>query len=202
MVSDQFVAKIRLCNAAITRHSYMHLTMNLIMQTLLGLLLELVHGWWRVGIIYMSGVLAGSLSQSLAMPRAYLAGASGGVYAIVYAHLGNLLLSVFLVTQNWSEMEFRWAQLLVCLGLSLGDISLALWDTYGSDTPSNTGHLAHLGGAIAGVLVGIYVLRNLRKRRWEKYCWWVAIILYFLLIGTGVILNATLPAPDFFPPNE
>lgn len=70
----------------------MHLTMNLVMQTILGLLLELVHGWWRVGLIYMSGVLAGSLSQSLAMPRAYLAGASGGVYAIVYAHLGNLLL--------------------------------------------------------------------------------------------------------------
>uniref|UniRef100_A0A0P4W966 Peptidase S54 rhomboid domain-containing protein n=1 Tax=Scylla olivacea TaxID=85551 RepID=A0A0P4W966_SCYOL len=172
---------------------YMHLTMNLVMQTILGLLLELVHGWWRVGLIYMSGVLAGSLSQSLAMPRAYLAGASGGVYAIVYAHLGNLLL-------NWSEMEFRWLQLVLCLGLSVGDVSMALWDTFGSSTPSNTGHLAHLGGAVAGVLVGIYILRNLKKRRWEKYCWWVALVLYFILIGTGIILNASLP--DYFPPSE
>lgn len=185
----------RYISYALIHSGYMHLTMNLVMQTILGLLLELVHGWWRVGLIYMSGVLAGSLSQSLAMPRAYLAGASGGVYAIVYAHLGNLLL-------NWSEMEFRWLQLVICLGLSVGDISIALWDTYGSATPSNTGHLAHLGGAIAGVLVGIYVLRNLKKRRWERYCWWVALVLYFLLIGAGVILNATLPVPGFFPPSE
>lgn len=67
---------------------------------------------------------------------------------------------------------------------------------------SQTGHLAHLGGAIAGVLVGIYVLRNLRMKHWEKYCWWVALILYLVLIGTGIILNATLPVPEFFPPSE
>ncbi|XP_050700703.1 rhomboid-related protein 2-like isoform X2 [Eriocheir sinensis] len=185
----------RYVSYALIHSGYMHLIMNLVMQTILGLLLELVHGWWRVGLIYMSGVLAGSLSQSLAMPRAYLAGASGGVYAIVYAHLGNLLL-------NWSEMEFRWLQLVACLALSVGDISMALWDTYGSPTPSNTGHLAHLGGAIAGVLVGIYVLRNLKMRRWEKYCWWVALILYLVLIGAGIILNATLPVPGFFPSND
>lgn len=66
--------------------------MNLAMQMALGLGLELVHGWWRVGLIYSAGILAGSLTQSITAPSVYLAGASGGVYSITYAHIGNLLL--------------------------------------------------------------------------------------------------------------
>ncbi|XP_045584005.1 rhomboid-related protein 2-like isoform X2 [Procambarus clarkii] len=180
---------------ALIHSGYVHLVLNLVMQMVLGLLLELVHGWWRVGVIYLSGVLAGSLAQSITQPTVYLAGASGGVYAITYAHVGNLLL-------NWSEMEFRWLQLIVCLLVTVLDVSYALWDSYGSPTPSNTGHMAHLAGAIAGVLMGINILMNLKKRRWERICWWVALFLYVALVITAVILNAALPVPDYFPDND
>ncbi|XP_071524961.1 rhomboid-related protein 1-like [Panulirus ornatus] len=180
---------------ALIHSGYVHLVTNLVMQLVLGLLLELVHGWWRVGTIYLAGVLAGSLSQSITAPRTYLAGASGGVYSITYAHVGNLLL-------NWSEMSFRWVQLILCLSLTIGDISFALWDSYGSPTPSNTGHMAHLGGAIAGALVGINILRNLKKRQWERYCWWAALVIYLALVLVGIVLNATLPVPEFFPDDD
>lgn len=59
------------------------------MQLFLGILLELVHKWWRVGIVYICGVIAGSLATSLSDPEVFLAGASGGVYALIAAHLGN-----------------------------------------------------------------------------------------------------------------
>ena len=44
----------------------------------------------------MSGVLAGSLGTSLSDPATYLAGASGGVYALIAAHLATMAL-------NWQE---------------------------------------------------------------------------------------------------
>lgn len=60
--------------------------------------------------------------------------------------------------------------------------------------------MAHLGGAIAGVLVGVSILRNLQRRRWERVCWWVSFTIYVILVGTAVILNASLQ--DYFPNND
>ena len=40
---------------------YTHLIFNCIMQLILGTLLEVVHKFWRVGIVYILGVLAGNL---------------------------------------------------------------------------------------------------------------------------------------------
>ena len=37
----------------------MHLIFNLIFQLLLGIPLEMVHKWWRMGIVYSLGVIAG-----------------------------------------------------------------------------------------------------------------------------------------------
>ena len=62
------------------------------MQVVLGIPLGMVHSWWRVVIIYMAGVLSGSLGTSVADPAVYLAGASGGVYALLLAHLASLIL--------------------------------------------------------------------------------------------------------------
>ena len=69
-----------------------HLTFNLFIQTVLGIPLEMVHGSGRVAIIYMSGVLAGSLATSVLDPGVCLVGASGGVYSLLAGHLGNLVL--------------------------------------------------------------------------------------------------------------
>ena len=44
-------------------------------------------------LIYLTGVLAGSLAVSIADPSVYLAGASGGVYALIAAHLATMLLN-------------------------------------------------------------------------------------------------------------
>lgn len=52
----------------------------------------MVHKWWRVGLVYLGGVIAGSLGHSLSDPNVYLAGASGGVYALIAAHLSNVII--------------------------------------------------------------------------------------------------------------
>ena len=73
-----------------------HITANLILLLCLGLVLEMVHGCWRVGLVFFSGVLAGSLS-AYCFDRQYgLIGCSGGVYSITLAHISTLVL-------NWKE---------------------------------------------------------------------------------------------------
>ena len=50
-------------------------------------------GWWRVMLVYMSGILAGSLWTSVCRPDKFLSGASGGVYALITAHLGTVIMN-------------------------------------------------------------------------------------------------------------
>ncbi|CAN7985128.1 unnamed protein product [Ixodes hexagonus] len=69
-----------------------HIFFNLLIQLLLGIPLEMVHKWWRVLLVYIAGVVAGSLGSSLADPKVFLAGASGGVYALIAAHLATVIL--------------------------------------------------------------------------------------------------------------
>ncbi|VVC44262.1 Hypothetical protein CINCED_3A014559 [Cinara cedri] len=82
---------------------WVHLIFNLIVQLLVGLPLEMVHGSLRIGVVYMAGVLAGSLGTSVFDSNVFLVGASGGVYALLAAHLANVMLvntylySVFIV---------------------------------------------------------------------------------------------------------
>ena len=82
---------------------FIHLGTNLVVQIVLGIPLEMVHGWWRLLIIYLAGVTAGSLGTSVSDPTVYLAGASGGVYALLLAHLASLIL-VF--SCRWSAFHF------------------------------------------------------------------------------------------------
>ncbi|XP_068623578.1 rhomboid-related protein 2 isoform X1 [Battus philenor] len=159
-----------------------HLLVNLLVQLFLGVPLEMVHKWWRVVLVYLAGVAAGSLATSLTDPKVYLAGASGGVYALIAAHIATIIM-------NWAEMEFAIVQLLVFLLLAGVDVGTAVYDRYWRHLQQNIGYVAHLAGAIAGLLVGIGVLRNLEKRKWEKRLWWAAVVLYFSLMIAGVLAN-------------
>ncbi|XP_030382119.1 protein rhomboid [Scaptodrosophila lebanonensis] len=170
----------------------MHLMMNLIIQIFLGIALELVHHWWRVALVYLAGVLAGSMGTSLTSPRIFLAGASGGVYALITAHIATIIM-------NYSEMEYAIIQLLAFLIFCFTDLGTSIY-RHLTDQHDQIGYVAHLSGAIAGLLVGIGVLRNLQVRRWERILWWISVIFYFALMTTGIIVHIFVP--DYFPKPE
>ncbi|KAM5126992.1 rhomboid-related protein 3-like, partial [Mantella aurantiaca] len=87
-----------------------HLGVNVALQLLVGVPLEMVHGTVRIGFIYVAGVLAGSLAVSLADMTAPAVGSSGGVYAIVSAHLANIVM-------NWSGMRCQFKLLRMSFAL-------------------------------------------------------------------------------------
>ena len=68
------------------------LLVNLFVQLAVGLPLEVVHGSFRIGLIYGCGILYGSLASSIFDPSVRLAGASGPAYAMLSAHLANVIL--------------------------------------------------------------------------------------------------------------
>lgn len=102
---------------------YFHIIFNILMQLLLGIPLEMVHRWWRILLIYVCGVVAGSLASSVTDPDVYLAGASGGVYALITAHLANVIF-------NWSEMEFPALRLIAFIILAGVDTGVAIYYRY------------------------------------------------------------------------
>uniref|UniRef100_A0A0R3RGX0 Rhomboid protease n=1 Tax=Elaeophora elaphi TaxID=1147741 RepID=A0A0R3RGX0_9BILA len=159
-----------------------HLSFNVLTQIILGIPLELVHKFWRIALVYLSGVLAGSLLDYVIDPRTYLAGASGGVYALLAAHIAELLI-------NWSEMEFAVWRALALAVLISSDVSLVIYHRYYLDVTDKVSHVSHLAGFVAGVLMGTVVLRNFRKKKWERVVWWIAFAVTGLSFTTLILLN-------------
>ncbi|KAG1714270.1 Rhomboid-related protein 2 [Nymphon striatum] len=169
---------------------YIHIFANVGIQLVLGLPLEMVHKWWRVGLVYFAGVLAGSLGSSIADPKTYLAGASGGVYAILTAHIANVVM-------NYKEMDFGIYRLVAFIVIIGVDTGTAIYYRYSGSGEQSVSYAAHLAGAIAGLLVGINVLRNLKVRTWETKLWWISLVTFILLMLGLIVWNAAFP--KYFP---
>ena len=86
----------RYLSYSMVHSGYSHVVLNVVMQLTVGLPLECSQGTIRTALVYIMGVLAGSLSTACLDPHVYLAGASGGVYSLILAHLSTLIL-------NWKE---------------------------------------------------------------------------------------------------
>lgn len=174
-------------------NGWTHLISNCIYQLLLGIPLEIVHKWWRVGIVYTLGVLAGSLGHSIFEPRLMLVGASGGGYALIGAHFAAII-------RNWDEMMEGWntsianlicspvVQLPFYILLASCDTGMALY-RYFAQGVTKTGFAAHFAGLAAGVLVGIPVLKDIDVKPWERVLFYVTIIIYLLLMLFAVLWN-------------
>ncbi|KAM7394087.1 hypothetical protein PAMP_020907 [Pampus punctatissimus] len=164
-----------------------HLSLNMAMQLLVGVPLEMVHGALRIGLVYMCGVLAGSLAVSVTDMTAPVVGSSGGVYALVSAHLANVVI-------NWSGMKcqfklFRMAMALVCMSVEFGR---AVWlRFYPPAFPPcpNPSFVAHLGGVVVGLTLGVVVLQNYEQRLQEQSLFWIFFCVYTLFVLCAVFWN-------------
>lgn len=70
----------------------------------------MVHGWWRVLLTYLAGVLAGSLLSAITDPNTKMAGASGGVYALITAQIANIVMVQYIMHYYSSfliSLDFR-----------------------------------------------------------------------------------------------
>lgn len=169
-----------------------HIMGNLLMQLLLGIPLELVHKGFEVGMVYMSGVLAGSLASSIFDPLSAVVGASGGVYALMGGYFMNAIV-------NFREMRvllgvFRILVIVLIVGT---DVGFALYRRFiVHEAGLKVSFVAHIGGGVAGMTIGYVFFTNYNKELLKDPRFWICIVGYIVFLLFAVIFNIFLsPAP-------
>lgn len=171
-----------------------HVSFNILVQLVLGVPLEMVHGGLRVAAVYLSGVLAGSLWTSILKPGVFLSGASGGVYALITGHLATLIM-------NHREMSYPWWRLAVVSLTALTDAGVYVYEAVLGRAAKPVSYPAHIAGAVAGLLVGLVCLRNLSWEPHQRYIWLACLVTYALLILVSCGWVFLKPGPTGLPPH-
>ncbi|KAI8923148.1 rhomboid family-domain-containing protein [Entophlyctis helioformis] len=151
-----------------------HLLFNMSFQVQAGFQLEKDMGWWRMALIYIgSGVGGFVFGASLSDVRVPSVGASGSLYGMVACLLLDLIQNWSLIKQPWIEL----AKMILNIIFSLLLGTLPYID-----------NLAHVGGFITGLLLGILFMPKIYFGKWDrrrKYALMVAalpsLIVYFAL---------------------
>ncbi|XP_023326648.1 protein rhomboid [Eurytemora carolleeae] len=160
-----------------------HVSFNVVIQLMLGVPLEMVNGWWRVAVVYISGVLAGSLWTSIIKPGVFLSGGSGGVYALIMSHLATVIM-------NYREMPHPLLRVGIILVVALTDILVYLYDTVILGEPGKPiSYPAHVAGAIAGLFSGVLCLKNLSWEFFQRVAWWICLVLSIVLSLIALVWN-------------
>ncbi|WAR31567.1 RHBL2-like protein [Mya arenaria] len=173
---------------------YMHLVGNLIFQLLLGLPLEFVHKFWRVAVVYFCGVIAGSLAHSLTDHSIALAGASGGCYALIGAHLASVVV-------NWSEMNHECCDGNPIRLLLSAPVRLTLLLLLAGLDTANAVYRRFFDPA-GGLFLGIAVMKNINEKPWEKKVGWVTLAAFLIFVSLAIFFNGLYngyPETDWTP---
>jgi len=194
----------RYLSYSMVHSGYSHVVLNVVMQLAVGLPLECSQGTIRTALVYIMGVLAGSLSTACLDPHVYLAGASGGVYSLILAHLSTLILNwkedVLIVRPKvWKKRGqkdktakathgtlIRMLKLTAVLAFTLVDTGMAVYNKHMYADNNTVGYTAHIAGAVAGLVVGFFALENRRVQSWEEKLKVVSFLLTLVLLGSGV----------------
>ena len=87
--------------------SIQHIFGNVLMSIVLGIPLELVHRFYRIGPLFISGVVLGALVQYAFNPQNPVVGSSAGVYALIVAHMANVVLVSFCISADFNDKQNR-----------------------------------------------------------------------------------------------
>lgn len=160
-------------------HKGFHVVSNVIVQFLLGVPLEFGYSWWRVAIVYLSGVFSCAIASSIFSPNMRLVGAFPGEFALLFACLPSLVL--ILNHGGWRRREGL-AQLIAFV-TCFAFITI----TVGINPIHNISYIGNAFACIAGCLTSIVFLDNSRIRKVMVEIrmglkWIVAIILILALL--------------------
>jgi len=139
-----------------------HVLLNMYTLWIFGQLLEGLLGRWRFLALYLIAGFAGSVGVLwLGDPRTGVVGASGAIFG---------LMGAFLVIQR--RLGGQTTQLFVLLGINL---------VIGFVPGFNIAWQAHLGGLVAGALIGLIYVET-RKRSQQALQVWLLVALVAVLV--------------------
>jgi rhomboid-related protein 1/2/3 len=50
-------------------------------------------------------------------------------------------------------------------------------------------YLAHIWGSLAGITIGLVVLKTFQQKLWERWVWWTALFIYSAFIIAAFVAN-------------
>ena len=152
-------------------------------------------GALRVSLVYLCGVLSGSLLSSLLDTHMRLAGASGGVYALLAAHVIHCLLvrrkKTLKTLQSTTHIDSRLIWLAMCVVVACLELAMAIYERYvlpGARYPVS--YVAHVSGVTSGLLVGFMLFdRGVERRKRRRFTWWTCFVIYAVFLVTICALH-------------
>lgn len=70
------------------------------------------------------------------------------------------------------------------------DVGFAIWNRYAQKDPTPPiGYTAHLTGALAGLTIGLAILKNFQQKLHQQYMCWVALAVYLGCVGFAIFWN-------------
>ena len=132
--------------------SWLHLIANALTQIVFGLPMELAHSTPKILAVHSAGVIAGALTCAVCDSYAIVIGASGGAYAFMGAHVGAIF-------KDWDRLRHgvfdRRTRLLVFAFILAADVL-----QWALTREAGVSYASHVGGAAAGLLLGVVILRR------------------------------------------
>lgn len=163
-----------------THIGVMHVTMNCFLNIMLGIPLEGMHGGFRMFIMFNIGVLGGACCYFVNNPFDTVVGMSGGCYSLIGMHFADLIM-------NWHQKKFRKPTLLFICILAGADITSYMLTM----SAENASHSAHMGGAIAGLIIGVMIGENMEVKTYERVLQAICTLIGFGLVGFTMAWNYT-----------
>lgn len=154
----------RLLTSGFLHSGWLHFGLNMVVLLSFSWSLELVFGYWKLLFIYLASLVAGNL-LALFIHRQHgdyrAVGASGAVSGVIFSSI--LLFPEAPIKFFLIPIEFKsWLLGLIFMMVTIFAIK---------KKKGNIGHEAHLGGAIAGILISLFFLP------FDAINWWVVAIL-------------------------
>lgn len=76
------------------------------------------------------------------------------------------------------------------LSVASVDVGFAVYDRFSSEsTPHPVSFVAHVTGALAGLTIGLVVLKNFQQKLRQQMLWWLSLGVYLSCLLFAVLYN-------------
>ena len=188
----------RLFTYALCHTGYTHLMGNIIVELVLGVPLDCVHGSLRMTAMGLCAILGGALTCVWGDPYLAVVGSSGYAYGLIGIHMGNVLLNYTeMQEKNWIPCIKDYQSRVIVLVSLLAFLNAEYIGTKlsGEEDDSTTSHTAHFGGLVMGFFTSIVFLRDLVEHPYEKHIKIAAAVCGFIYIFCSIVWLAAVWRP-------
>uniref|UniRef100_A0A7S1WIT6 Peptidase S54 rhomboid domain-containing protein n=1 Tax=Alexandrium catenella TaxID=2925 RepID=A0A7S1WIT6_ALECA len=189
-----------------------HVAFNCFMTLFFGIALEGVHGTMRMFLMFNIGVFGGSCCCFVADPHSRVVGMSGGCYALMGMHLGDVFMNyseMSKASQNWKNLpasqqkgiENAWRKMIISPKVKLAILTAVITIDLVQSYLARKGGVslsAHFGGGVAGFLACIVFGHNLVVKGHERVVWGLAFLCGGGLIAFCMLWGMSWPPRDIF----